>query len=106
MASSLPQIRAGIAANYKLLPPGRQILGTVVSGLAATVAPATGPTLDGYITESLDWRRLFFVNAAAAAGCSTCFATWAGAGPDRCQDFGPPGITPSAAQKLHHVLGH
>lgn len=50
------------AANYKLFPPERQMVGTVVIGLTATVAPAIGPTLGGYLTEYFSWHWLFLVN--------------------------------------------
>lgn len=50
------------AANYKLLPPSRQMVGTVIIGLTATVAPAAGPTLGGYITEHFSWHWLFLIN--------------------------------------------
>jgi DHA2 family multidrug resistance protein len=50
------------AANYKLLPPSKQMMGTVIIGLTATVAPAAGPTLGGYITEHFSWHWLFLVN--------------------------------------------
>ncbi|MFC2967777.1 DHA2 family efflux MFS transporter permease subunit [Acidimangrovimonas pyrenivorans] len=50
------------AANYKLLPPSKRMLGTVIIGLTATVAPAAGPTLGGYITEHFSWHWLFLVN--------------------------------------------
>jgi len=50
------------AANYKLLPPGQRMMGTVVIGLTATVAPAIGPTVGGWITEMASWHWLFLVN--------------------------------------------
>ncbi|KAA5605958.1 DHA2 family efflux MFS transporter permease subunit [Roseospira marina] len=50
------------AANYKLLPPNKRMLGTVVLGLTATVAPATGPTIGGWITEHFSWHWLFLAN--------------------------------------------
>lgn len=50
------------AANYKLFPPERQMVGTVVIGLTATMAPAIGPTLGGYITEYFSWEWLFLIN--------------------------------------------
>ena len=53
-----------LAANYKLFPPERQMLGTVIVGLTATVAPALGPTLGGWITESYTWHWLFLANLA------------------------------------------
>ena len=50
------------AANFKLFPPGRQIIGTVVIGMTATMAPAIGPTLGGYLTETFSWHWLFLAN--------------------------------------------
>ncbi len=50
------------AANYKLFPPERRMIGTVVIGLTATMAPAAGPTVGGYITELSSWHWLFAVN--------------------------------------------
>lgn len=55
------------AANYKLFPPEKQMLGTVVTGLTATIAPAVGPTLGGYITEFYSWEWLFLVNVLPGA---------------------------------------
>ncbi len=50
------------AANFKLFPPERQMIGTVVIGLTATVAPSIGPTLGGWLTETLSWHWLFLAN--------------------------------------------
>ncbi|MBE9640526.1 DHA2 family efflux MFS transporter permease subunit [Salipiger mangrovisoli] len=50
------------AANFKLFPPQKQMIGTVVIGLTATVAPSIGPTLGGWLTEQLSWHWLFFAN--------------------------------------------
>jgi len=50
------------AANFKLFPPEKQMLGTVVIGLTATVAPSIGPTLGGYLTELFSWHWLFLAN--------------------------------------------
>jgi DHA2 family multidrug resistance protein len=50
------------AAIYKLLPPRRRMLGTVIVGLTATVAPAAGPTIGGWITENFSWHWLFLAN--------------------------------------------
>ncbi|OOY04580.1 DHA2 family efflux MFS transporter permease subunit [Thioclava sp. F28-4] len=50
------------AANFKLLPPSMRMMGTVIIGLTATVAPAAGPTLGGYITEHFSWHWLFLIN--------------------------------------------
>jgi MFS transporter, DHA2 family, multidrug resistance protein len=50
------------AANFKLFPPEKQMLGNVVIGLTATMAPAIGPTLGGYITSHFSWHWLFLIN--------------------------------------------
>ena len=50
------------ASIYKLLPPEKQVIGTVVTGLTASVAPALGPTLGGYLTDLFSWHWLFLVN--------------------------------------------
>lgn len=55
------------AANFKLFPPERQMMGTVILGLTATLAPALGPTLGGYLTDSYSWHWLFLVNVAPGA---------------------------------------
>ncbi|SFO17188.1 drug resistance transporter, EmrB/QacA subfamily [Cohaesibacter marisflavi] len=50
------------ASIYKLLPPEKRIMGTVVTGLTASVAPALGPTLGGYLTDMFSWHWLFLAN--------------------------------------------
>lgn len=50
------------AANFKLFPPERQVVGTVVIGLTATIAPALGPTIGGWITANMSWHWLFLIN--------------------------------------------
>jgi DHA2 family multidrug resistance protein len=31
-------------------------------GLVATLAPTIGPTVDGYLTDTLSWHWVFFIN--------------------------------------------
>ncbi|MDQ7092317.1 DHA2 family efflux MFS transporter permease subunit [Desulfosporosinus sp. PR] len=55
-------IPVGMAMVMQIFPPeGR---GTAMGfwGIAATAAPAIGPTLGGYIIQNLDWRLIFYVN--------------------------------------------
>jgi EmrB/QacA subfamily drug resistance transporter len=51
-----------MAILYRIVPPDKigQAMGML--GLGIIVAPATGPTLGGYIVEYLDWRLIFFIN--------------------------------------------
>nr|WP_321458488.1 DHA2 family efflux MFS transporter permease subunit [uncultured Cohaesibacter sp.] len=60
-------IPTAFASVFKILPPERQVAGTVVAGLTATVAPAIGPTLGGYLTETVSWHWLFLVNIVPGA---------------------------------------
>jgi DHA2 family multidrug resistance protein len=45
-----------------LLPPSRQPIGMAMFSLAATLAPAIGPTLGGAISESWGWQSIFYLN--------------------------------------------
>lgn len=61
------------SASFILFPLERRPLVTVIIGLVATVAPTLGPTVGGWLTETLDWRWLFLINllpgiVAAGAG--------------------------------------
>ncbi|WP_419799667.1 MAG: DHA2 family efflux MFS transporter permease subunit [Terasakiella sp.] len=50
------------AASYTLFPRDKQAGITVIIGLVATMAPAIGPTVGGYITDSFGWHWLFLIN--------------------------------------------
>jgi DHA2 family multidrug resistance protein len=52
------------AAAYTIMPRSRQSSVTVMIGLVATLAPTIGPTLGGWLTETLSWHWLFLVNLA------------------------------------------
>jgi MFS transporter, DHA2 family, multidrug resistance protein len=43
-------------------PPEKRGMATAIYGIAAVVAPTIGPTLGGWITDSYDWRWIFFIN--------------------------------------------
>src|ERR1700733_6649718 len=44
------------------LPKPQQPLGFAMFALAVTFAPAIGPTIGGYLTETYGWQTIFFVN--------------------------------------------
>src|SRR5262245_28572771 len=44
------------------LPKAQQPLGLALFALSVTFAPAIGPTIGGYLTESYGWQSIFFVN--------------------------------------------
>ncbi len=43
-------------------PPEKRGMATAIYGIAAVVAPTIGPTLGGWITDSYNWRWIFFIN--------------------------------------------
>jgi DHA2 family multidrug resistance protein len=44
------------------LPPSKRAAGMAVFGLTATLAPAMGPTLGGYLTSIYGWPSVFYIN--------------------------------------------
>ncbi len=44
------------------LPRTQQPIGISIFGLTATLAPALGPTLGGWLTDNLSWHYLFYIN--------------------------------------------
>jgi EmrB/QacA subfamily drug resistance transporter len=47
---------------YKIVPPNKLGIGMAVYGVSMVFAPATGPTLGGYLVEYHSWRWIFFIN--------------------------------------------
>jgi DHA2 family multidrug resistance protein len=45
-----------------LLPKSRQPAGLAMFAVTATFAPAIGPTVGGYLTETLGWQYIFYLN--------------------------------------------
>ena len=50
------------AAAFTIFPPSRQSMVTPLIGLIATMAPTIGPTVGGYLTDTMSWHWLFFIN--------------------------------------------
>ncbi len=44
------------------LPPNKRATGMAIFGLTATLAPAMGPTLGGYLAELYGWPSIFYIN--------------------------------------------
>ncbi|GGY12180.1 DHA2 family efflux MFS transporter permease subunit [Massilia dura] len=44
------------------LPPSKRATGMALFGLTATLAPAMGPTLGGYLSELYGWPSIFYIN--------------------------------------------
>ncbi len=50
------------ASAYIIFPRSRMGLINPLIGLIATLAPTIGPTVGGYLTDTLSWNWLFFIN--------------------------------------------
>ena len=50
------------ASAYMIFPRSRMGLIVPLIGLIATLAPTIGPTIGGYLTDTLSWHWLFFIN--------------------------------------------
>src|SRR4029078_2795027 len=50
-----------------LLPKAKQPIGLALFALSATFAPAIGPTIGGYLTETWGWEFIFYVNLVPGA---------------------------------------
>ena len=49
------------------LPKRQQPIGLALFALSVTFAPAIGPTIGGYLTETYGWQTIFFINAVPSA---------------------------------------
>jgi len=49
------------------LPKRQQPIGLALFALSVTFAPAVGPTIGGYLTETYGWQTIFFINAVPSA---------------------------------------
>jgi DHA2 family multidrug resistance protein len=47
---------------FETFPPSKRALAQAVFGLGVITGPALGPTLGGYLTDTLGWRWIFFIN--------------------------------------------
>jgi DHA2 family multidrug resistance protein len=47
--------------NLKL-PPEKRPIGMALFGITATLAPAIGPTIGGWLTENYGWPYIFYIN--------------------------------------------
>ena len=49
------------------LPKAKQPIGLALFAISATFAPAIGPTIGGYLTETYSWKYIFYVNIVPGA---------------------------------------
>ena len=50
------------AILFQTFPPEEQGTAQGVFGIGVIVGPAIGPTLGGYLTDTINWRWIFFIN--------------------------------------------
>jgi DHA2 family multidrug resistance protein len=50
-----------------MLPPAKQPVGLALFAVSATFAPAIGPTIGGWLTETYGWQYIFYVNLVPGA---------------------------------------
>ncbi len=50
-----------------MLPKSKQPVGLAMFAMSATFAPAIGPTIGGYLTETYGWQYIFYVNLVPGA---------------------------------------
>ena len=84
LATSLPEMVAfrvlqGVAAAFMnplsqtvmmdINPPSKQASAMAVWGMGIMVGPILGPVIGGWLTESYDWRWVFYVNVPIGIAC-------------------------------------
>ena len=62
------------ATSFLLFPADKRAGVTVLIGLVATMAPTLGPTLGGYLTQTLSWHWMFLANVLP--GIVVALAVW------------------------------
>jgi DHA2 family multidrug resistance protein len=50
------------ATSFIIFPPEKRSTVIVLTSLVATMAPTLGPTVGGYLTDTLSWHWLFLIN--------------------------------------------
>jgi DHA2 family multidrug resistance protein len=62
------------ATSFLLFPGARRVQISVLIGLTATLAPTIGPTLGGWLTETMSWHWLFLINVPV--GLAIAISVW------------------------------
>jgi len=67
-------IPLAFATGFAFFEGAEASAATAALGLVSTLAPALGPAVGGWITDSLGWRWLFFVNVVPGAAVAAALA--------------------------------
>src|SRR5262249_56008762 len=54
-------------SSFHYFQGARRVYSAAVIGTIASVAPTLGPVIGGWITDTLDWRWLFYINLIPGA---------------------------------------
>ena len=63
-ASMIPTV---FTSSFHYFQGARRVYSAAVIGTIASVAPTLGPVIGGWITDTLDWRWLFYINLIPGA---------------------------------------
>ena len=66
-ASMIPIV---FTSTFHYFQGPRRVYSAAVVGAIASVAPTLGPVIGGFITDTLDWRWLFYVNVVPGVAIS------------------------------------
>jgi MFS transporter, DHA2 family, multidrug resistance protein len=58
-ASMIPTV---FTSSFHFFPGPRRVYSAAVVGTIASIAPTLGPVIGGWITDTLDWHWLFYIN--------------------------------------------
>jgi DHA2 family multidrug resistance protein len=72
-ASMIPTV---FTSTFHYFPGKRQPLAAAVIGTIASVAPALGPMIGGWITDTLSWHWLFYINLVPGLLVAGGVAAW------------------------------
>ena len=59
-----------MAALFILFPQHKRSAPIVLVGMVSTLAPSIGPTIGGWLTESMGWEWLFLINLLPGLACA------------------------------------
>jgi EmrB/QacA subfamily drug resistance transporter len=57
----------GLTMISEVFPPSQRGMALGIWGAGATVAPALGPTIGGYLLDFVNWRAIFYINVPIGA---------------------------------------
>jgi DHA2 family multidrug resistance protein len=66
-ASMIPIV---FTSSFHFFPGPRRVYAAAVVGTIASIAPTLGPVIGGWITDTFDWRWLFYINLAPGLAIS------------------------------------